>query len=210
MRLLLLLLALPLVACAPRASSSPGDGTDEPDGDPTPAPTPEPTPDPEYGPENSWFHALEADVPEVTSTGMNVGDTPANFTLTDQHGDEVELYQFWGKIVVLDIYAEWCPPCRDNAPHGQKLWLAGDGEIILLATMQEDVDYSPASAEGIARWVEDFELTHPVLADTENVNRAFAGSGFPTYVVIGRDMTILNADLWPFDTEWVLDLIEES
>lgn len=198
MRALLLLLALPLLACGP--------------GDPNePVSDPAPTPEPVYGPENTWFHALESAVPdEGVQTGMNEGDVPANFTLTDQHGDDVSLYQFTGKIVVLDVYAEWCPPCRENAPHGEELWLAGGGEIVLLASMQEDVDYSPASAEGIARWVEDFELTHPVLADSENVNRAYAASGFPTYVVIGRDMTILRADLWPFDTEWVLGLIDED
>jgi hypothetical protein len=61
-----------------------------------------------YGPENQWWHALVDDVPtEFENVGRNVGQTPPNFTLTDQFGDEVELYQFWGQVIMLDIFAFW-------------------------------------------------------------------------------------------------------
>ena len=62
---------------------------------------------PPYGPENSWYHATEDEVPSVSDCGVRAGDTVCNFTMVDQYGDEVELYQFTGKVIVLDIYAEW-------------------------------------------------------------------------------------------------------
>lgn len=62
----------------------------------------------EYGPENTWWHASNSDVPEdLEGTGYNAGDTAYNFTLNDQFGDEVELYQFFGQVILLDVYAEW-------------------------------------------------------------------------------------------------------
>ena len=62
----------------------------------------------EYGPENSWWHASLSDVPEdLEGTGYGNGDIAYNFTFNDQFGDEVELYQFFGQVIVLDIYAEW-------------------------------------------------------------------------------------------------------
>ena len=62
----------------------------------------------EYGPENSWWHAMESDVPaDLEGTGYGEGDIAYNFQLNDQFGDEVELYQFYGQVVVLDVYAEW-------------------------------------------------------------------------------------------------------
>jgi cytochrome oxidase Cu insertion factor (SCO1/SenC/PrrC family) len=62
----------------------------------------------QYGPDNAWWHANASDVPEgLSGTGWGVGDTAHNFTLVDQNGDEVELYQFYGRVVLLDLFADW-------------------------------------------------------------------------------------------------------
>ena len=107
---LLLLLPLGLVACfgdkddtqAPEGDTDTDTDTDtDADGD---ADT-----DVElYGPDNAWWHASASDVPpDLAGTGWRVGDTASNFTLVDQNGDEVELYQFYGRTVLLDLFAEW-------------------------------------------------------------------------------------------------------
>ena len=65
-------------------------------------------------------------------------DTPYNFTLTDQFGTEVELYQFYGQVIVLDIFAEWCQPCQDSAPDGQELWEEyEDAGMVYIAVMMD-------------------------------------------------------------------------
>ena len=65
-------------------------------------------PDSAYGPENSWFHAMTSEVPEgLAGTGYRSGDIAYNFTLQDQFGEEVELYQFYGQVIVIDAFAEW-------------------------------------------------------------------------------------------------------
>jgi cytochrome oxidase Cu insertion factor (SCO1/SenC/PrrC family) len=46
-------------------------------------------------------------VPVTDLCGTGVGDLACNFTLQDQNGDEVELYQFTGKVILLDLFAEW-------------------------------------------------------------------------------------------------------
>ena len=61
----------------------------------------------QYGPDNDWYHAPENSVQEPSNCGYNEGDTACNFTMVDQNGDDVELYQFWGLVIVLDVYAEW-------------------------------------------------------------------------------------------------------
>ena len=62
----------------------------------------------EHGPENSWWHTAESALPaDLVGTGSSTGDIIQDFTMSDQFGDEVELYQFYGQVIVLDLYAEW-------------------------------------------------------------------------------------------------------
>ena len=60
-----------------------------------------------YGPDNDWYHAAVADVPSPDGCGFQQGDYACNFTMVDQNGDQVELYQFAGQYIVLDLFAEW-------------------------------------------------------------------------------------------------------
>ncbi len=60
-----------------------------------------------YGPYNSWYHTSVSTVQDSGECGYNEGQQACNFTMIDQFGDEVELYQFWGKVIVVDVFAEW-------------------------------------------------------------------------------------------------------
>jgi len=97
---------LALLGCDPTAKDAAvdfgGDGTESTeDGNAEPESSP-------YGPDNSWFHAESSAIPDgLAGTGRSVGDIAENFTLVDQFGQEVELYQFFGQVVVLDAFAEW-------------------------------------------------------------------------------------------------------
>ncbi len=61
-----------------------------------------------YGPPNSWWHADASDVPPgLAGTGWTNGSIANNFTFMDQNGDQVELYQFFGSVIVLDVFTMW-------------------------------------------------------------------------------------------------------
>ena len=165
-----------------------------------------------YGPDNAWPHAAAGDVPsDLEGTGWYAGDTAHNFTLRDQNGDDVELYQFHGMMVVLDVFAVWCGPCNDLAPEGEEVWQAlQDRGVVYLALTQEDANGGPPTVETAAQWAATHGLTHPILADEAGSQGEYAviGGGFPTFPVIGPDMTILTNDLYPprvADVEALLD-----
>lgn len=58
-----------------------------------------------YGPDNNWFHAQSDEVPAASEAGSQFvqGKLAPNFTLVDQYNDPVELYQFAGKLVLLEV-----------------------------------------------------------------------------------------------------------
>ncbi len=160
-------------------------------------------------PENTWWQAVPCAVPDdLEGSGYRTGDIAHDATLLDQHGDELDIYQFYGKVLVLDVFAQWCGPCQANAPHGQELWERGEGEVIMLAAMQQNLASDPPTNSDINDWADEYGLEHPVTADTNLSQGDYVVTGFPTYVVIDREMNVVNDDLWPFDIDYVLDLVD--
>ena len=204
----IILLPAALVACtAPRGGGGGGGGDDDDaatDDDDAAEP---------YGPENSWFHADASEIPEgLAGNGFHVGDTAHNWTFLDQHGDEVELYQFYGQAVLLDVFAEWCGPCQSHAPTGEDIWQeVMDRGVVILAMMQQTDDgEAPTSGADAARWADRFGLTHPVVADSDATAGEFAdiGGGFPTYPLLGPDMTIIYQDVYPPSMDLLTEVLE--
>jgi len=145
------------------------------EGDPSPStsePEPEPVEEVPYGPDNQWFHANESDLPEAFGTANvttgRVGDIMQNYTFFDQNGDDVELYQFYGQPVILEVMAEWCPPCRIAQPKHQETYerLKDEG-FVILAAMVQDRNFGPTSLAALQRWGNEFGVTHPLLAPNE-------------------------------------------
>ena len=173
--------------------------------EPAPAPDTASPPSGPYGPENQWPHADAADVPAgLEGTGFENGDTAHNFMMLDQHGDLVELYQFYGYVVVLDVIAEWCHLCEEMAPEGQAAWEElGDEGLVYITVILEDAGSGPPGDEVMGRWAETFGLTHPVVSDLSGEQRGYVTDGYPAVVVIDRDMSIITNSLLPFDPSFL-------
>ena len=72
--------------------------------------------------------------------------------------------------------------------------------------LQDNSGGAPALSD-LETWTSNFGVEHPVLADINGDTAPYVLAGYPTFVVIGRDMTILNEDMWPFDEGYIRDLV---
>jgi thiol-disulfide isomerase/thioredoxin len=187
-----------LAACAPA-----GDDTTKDTGAEADVRTP-------FGPENDWPHAMADEVPEgLAGTGTAVGDVVGDFVLTDQNGDLVELYQFYGNVIQLVLFAEWCGPCQEEAPAVQAASVdLADAGVVVVSVMMDRLEGGAADATSLERWAVEYGVTHPLLAGPGDLEGLIQG-GYPTLPVIGRDMRIVKADNFPFDAGYLAQLAGE-
>ena len=155
-----------------------------------------------YGPPNQWWHASEDDVPPgLTGTGYEVGDTAHEFLLKDQSGDQVSLYQFYGRTVALSFNFFDCPPCQEAEEGFSTCWqdLSSQGAEVMFIT----VLFNDAELGDLTTWVNWLGSTHAVLADPNNSLDGYIPGGYvPSWTVIGPDMVILRVDGFSFSCDW--------
>jgi len=116
-----------------------------------------------------------------------VGRPLMDFTLPGlEEGTTWHLGDYRGRVIALDFWASWCPPCREELPKLQAIYNAlRDKGFVLLAINTHD------SAEKAAAFLKEQKLQLPVAVDTEGrVAEAYHVTAFPTLILIGRDTTI--------------------
>ncbi|HET9804173.1 MAG TPA: TlpA disulfide reductase family protein, partial [Candidatus Acidoferrum sp.] len=106
----------------------------------------------------------------------------ANFTLTDLHGQRWALRELTGKVVLVNFWATWCPPCRKEMPDLETLYRElSDKGLVVLAISDED-------AGKVAPFIAQAKYTYPILLDPGRiVNDQFVVEGIPKSFVYDRN-----------------------
>jgi cytochrome c biogenesis protein CcmG, thiol:disulfide interchange protein DsbE len=98
-------------------------------------------------------------------------------------GVPVSLADFRGSVVLVNLWATWCPPCREEMPTLNAFYEQyKDQDFLLIAINQEE------PREVVEPFVEEFRLTFPVWLDEDYLAEdAFKTVHLPSSYVIGRD-----------------------
>ena len=119
-----------------------------------------------------------------------------DFTLTDQYGNTHSLSDYKGKIVFLNFWATWCPPCRAEMPDIQAIYeeyeAMEDPDVVILGVAFPDYG-SEESVEGITQFLDDNGYTYPVLMDTDaSLMLPYYITAYPTTFMIDPDGNVLG------------------
>lgn len=146
----------------------------------------------------------------TVGVGFQAGQTPPDFRLVDQFGEEVSLWQFYGSVILFDVSTLWCGPCQALGEHTEETWLDyKDDGFVYLTIIQEDLEGHPTGPEDVAAWVDGFGITAPVLADPDKVAASALQNGqYPSVLTIDRDLKVAER-LNSTDDDTVRDAIED-
>lgn len=106
-----------------------------------------------------------------------------DFTLSDLAGRSVRLSDFKGKIVFVDFWATWCPPCRKEIPHLKDLaqHYKEQGVVVLGVSVDE------GGRAVVEPFVKENEITYPILIGGDSPLDGYSVESIPTLYVINRE-----------------------
>jgi thiol-disulfide isomerase/thioredoxin len=104
------------------------------------------------------------------------------FQLASMAGKPVSLEQYKGQVVMLNFWASWCGPCREEMPILEKL----HAKYKPMGFTMIGVNVEPDSAEA-AKWLKATPVTFPILFDTKSdVSKLYSVASMPSTVIIDR------------------------
>ncbi len=120
-----------------------------------------------------------------------------NFKLNDLNGKAIQLSALRGKVVLLDFWATWCPPCRAEIPYfiGFYKTYKGKGlEIIGLSVGEKP--------ETVKQFVQSNGINYPIAITSGQIEQAYGGiRGIPTTFLIDKQGRIANKLIGYHDKE---------
>lgn len=145
---------------------------------------------------------------EDTTTLIHTGDTVPSFTFETEKGKKVRIEDYRGKLVWINLFATWCPPCNAELPEAQKVWdkyKANPRFAFFVFGRQENWDkLLPYKAKK--------GFTFPILPDADRaIFSRFATQFIPRNILVDEKGTILfeSKGFEPKEFEALVKLIEE-
>lgn len=124
--------------------------------------------------------------PEALPVTPPEAPTVKDFTVYDKNGKAVKLSDHFGKPIVLNFFASWCQPCRNEMPYFQSQYVANREEVTFLFI---SLDNSLSEAE---KYLKNQGYTFPILHDrTGSASVAFEVTTIPATFFIGRDGSLV-------------------
>lgn len=159
--------------------------------------------------------ASAAEDSEENDVGTEETAVPAiDFELTDQYGETHTLTDYKGKIIFLNFWATWCPPCRAELPDIQKLYeeyaAAGDDSVVMIGVAAPGYG-GEKSAEEIAAFLEENGYTYPVLMDEGGeLFLQYGVYSYPTTFMIDKDGNVFGYASGQLSEDIMRDIIRQT
>lgn len=127
-----------------------------------------------------------------------------DFTLMDLDGNEISLSDFNRKVLILNFWATWCPPCREEIPDFVEVYNEYESK---------DVQFIGVSNEDISTlksFVENYDISYPILIDDANIMGKWGIRAIPTTFVFDKNGQIIFKNVGMMTGEQLKNIIEDE
>ena len=133
----------------------------------------------------------------ILSTGIIQPDTdkepldtsgPVSMKLMNERGEVVNFADLRGKVVFVNFWATWCPPCKAEMPGIQELYEEVKSDDIVFVMLSRDREFQKA-----IDFKHDEEYSFPVFAAASNIPQQFTGSAIPRTYVLNKKGEVVSA-----------------
>jgi cytochrome c biogenesis protein CcmG/thiol:disulfide interchange protein DsbE len=128
-----------------------------------------------------------------------------DFTLTSFNGETLTLSDLRGQVVVINFWASWCPPCREEAAYLEQTWrMYKDLGVVFIG-----VDYLDTEAEALA-YMEEFDITYFNGPDLRTkISQAYKIQGVPETFYVAKNGELRGLKIGPLVSPELDQKIEE-
>jgi cytochrome c biogenesis protein CcmG/thiol:disulfide interchange protein DsbE len=119
---------------------------------------------------------------------------PPDFDVRTVDGRSIKLSDFRGKVLVMDFWATWCPPCRQETPQLARLARENRDRGLEVIGMHID-DRGRSTPEAIRKFIDHYGITYTVGMATDDMFVSYLGTDddtIPQTLVFGRDGKLLK------------------
>ena len=136
----------------------------------------------ELAPQTEVGAEIEPTQPVAETIPSTTGGNPAPaFTLQDLNGKDVSLADFRGKVVIIDFWATWCPPCVKEIPHFIELYEQYKDKGLAMLGISLDRE----GAGVVKAFVQKYQIKYPIMMTDGKVDKAFGPiTSIPTTFLI--------------------------
>lgn len=135
------------------------------------------------------YTPIEVDIVNEEKEEKIEKEKASDFTVIDNVGNEVKLSDYFGKPIVVNFWATWCPPCKSELPYFDKMYQEYDDEVEFL--MVNLTDGKSDTVDSVKSFISQYDYKFPVYFDTMfEAAYAYNLYAIPRTVFIDKDGNI--------------------
>ncbi|OQY48589.1 MAG: hypothetical protein B6242_02015 [Anaerolineaceae bacterium 4572_78] len=148
--------------------------------------------------------SIESELPSDLAMAPYPDSIAPDFTLNNLAGDNITLSNLRGKPTIINFWASWCPPCKQEMPAIQRAYNIYGEQVNFLAINVKE------SADTVQGFVNKQQLTFSVLHDSDgNIgNGIYQVRGIPTTLFVDERGVVVNRHVGPLDEEAIIAYVE--